>query len=141
MLAGWVVTAPQDLDPADHRRFFEECHKFLVGLYGKRNNIQSVVHKDEAQAHLHFIFIPVVEDTKRGGDNEKVCAKELLTKEHLRTFHPNLQKHLNDAGINARVHTGITAAQGGNSTVKQLKLNRKRDIERERDNQKGVFLR
>lgn len=120
-LCSWVVTAPADLPQEEHKQFFIECCKFLVNRYGMKNVVQAKVHRDEATPHLHFCFIPALADKKHGG--EKVCANDILTKNELRKFHPDLQKHLNAAGINAKVHTGVTAAQGGNRTIQQLKLN------------------
>lgn len=119
-LAAWVVTAPQDLQVTQERLFFETTCAFLNERYGEANAIQAIVHKDEGgQPHLHYCFIPVVEDCKHGG--EKVCAKEVLTRAELRNFHPALQKYLHDAGIECTVHSGITQEIGGNLTVEQLK--------------------
>lgn len=120
VLAGWVVTAPQDLEKEKLKAFFEETHNFLAERYGKENVIQSIIHADEAgQPHLHFCFIPVVPDKKHGG--EKICADKVLTRAELRNFHPALQKHLDEHGIDAKVVTGVTKAQGGNRTVKEMK--------------------
>ena len=48
----------------------------------------------------------------------------MLTRKDLVTFHPDLQKYLDKQGIDAKVHTGITKKNGGNMTVKQLKMQR-----------------
>ena len=56
---------------------------------------------------------------------EKVSARELLDKKELQSFHPDLQKYLRSKGITAKVHSGVTKAQGGNMTVEQLKAQRK----------------
>lgn len=128
-LAGWVVTAPRDLPAGQHRAFFRESYNFLENRYGRDNTVLAVVHQDESGApHLHYNFIPAVPDRKHGG--EKICANDVLNPRELRDFHPALQKHLRDAGINAKVHTGVTG--GMNRTVKELKQEReyKRDIER-----------
>ena len=128
-LAGWVVTAPQDLPLEQHKAFFEKTHEFLSNRYGAENTVQSIVHQDESgQPHLHYCFIPATADHRHGG--EKICANDVLTRKELRDFHPSLQKSLRDAGINARVHTGVTG--GMNRTVSELKQEReyKRDIER-----------
>ena len=42
--------------------------------------------------HMHFAFVPVTEDKKRGG--EKVSAKEVITKNDLKTFHTDLERYL-----------------------------------------------
>ena len=120
-LAGWICTAPRDLPAEQHRAFFDETYRFLENRYGKENTVLAVVHQDESgQPHLHFDFIPAVDDLKHGG--QKICANDVLNRAELRDFHPAWEKHLKDAGINAGVLNGATAA--GNRTVKQLKQER-----------------
>lgn len=123
VMAGWVVTAPKDLPASEHDIFFGETFNFLNERYGENNCVQAVVHADESgQPHLHYCFIPVLPDLKHGG--EKICAHDLLNRSELRNFHPDLQKHLLQHGIDARIQTGITAAQGRNKTVHELKTER-----------------
>lgn len=122
-MVGWVITAPRDLAKGDEDNFFKECYKFLENRYGEKNVVSAVVHKDEdGQPHLHYCFMPVVPDKKHGG--EKLCVNEVLTPRELTNFHPALQKHLRENGINANVMTGITKAQGGNRTVREMKNER-----------------
>ena len=89
--------------------------------------------------HLHFNFIPVVEDKNpRHVQTEKICANDRLNKRELQRFHTDLQKYLEVDGIKAKVLTGKTKAQGRNYTVEELKekyetqkeLERLREIER-----------
>ena len=70
------------------RLFFERTYRFLCDRYGEQNVISAYVHKDEKTPHMHFAFVPVTEDKKRGG--EKVSAKEVITKNDLKTFHTDL---------------------------------------------------
>lgn len=128
-MVGWVVTAPKDLAQEDEANFFLECYRFMENRYGAKNVVSAVVHKDETTPHLHFCFMPVKPDAKHCG--EKLCCKELLNQKEMSDFHPALQKHLNDKGIKANVLTGITKAQGGNRTVKEMK--RERDRQRARE--------
>jgi hypothetical protein len=100
-LIGWVVTVPRNLLNEEQILFFKETYLFLENRYGQENTVLAIVHLDENRPHLHFLFIPAVVDLKRGG--EKICANELMTREELRNFHPALQKHMNDVGINARI--------------------------------------
>lgn len=124
-MVGWVITAPQDLPKSEEDIFFAECYRFLEQRYGDKNVVSAVVHKDEVgQSHLHFCFIPAVPDPKRGG--EKLCVNEVLTPREMSNFHPALQKHLKDNGIDAKVMTGVTKAQGGNRTVHQMKQEREK---------------
>ena len=58
VMVGWIVTAPQDLDPARYDDFFCASYDFLENRYGKENVVQAIVHDDEGgQPHLHFCFI------------------------------------------------------------------------------------
>ena len=137
-LCGWIITLPRDLPPEYQEPFFRESNAFLNEIYGKQNCISSYVHMDEAgQSHIHYTFVPVVPDKKRGG--EKISAKELITRDHLRKFHPSLQKYLNEKGIPARLMNGATAAAGGNRTVRELKRERA-EREHTREIERGVFL-
>lgn len=151
--AQWVITAPQDLAEDQEERFFQETYNYLNSLYHEENCIQCVIHRDEGvknkdgqiiagRAHLHYIFLPVVENkkymqpnkkgniTKKNTFHEKLCADELINKKHLKDFHPNYQKWLEQAGIKATVHSGITG--GKSRTVEQLK-HETRELERQKE--------
>lgn len=128
VMAGWVITAPKDLPEDEHESFFLSSFNFLSNRYGEENIIQATVHQDESgQPHLHFLFIPVAPDKKRNG--EKICANDVLNRKELRNFHPDLQRHLKNNGIDAKVMTGITKAQGGNRTVSEMKRDRDLSIQ------------
>lgn len=48
----------------------------------------------------------------------------------LRNFHPDLQRYLNEHGLeDACVMTGVTRAQGGNRTVAELKAEREQEYD------------
>ena len=120
VMAGWIVTAPKDLPMSEMEKFFNVTYEFLSERYGEKNCVQAVVHNDEGgQPHIHFLFIPAAADKKHGG--EKICANDVLNKAELRNFHSALQKYLLDHGVQANILTGITKAQGGNRTVRELK--------------------
>lgn len=95
VMVDWVVTAPKDLPVSDQEKFFCETYEFLNERYGKENVISSYVHMDETTPHMHYAFVPVVEDKKRGG--YKLSAKEAVTREDLRSFHGDLSQHLEKA--------------------------------------------
>lgn len=131
-MAGWVVTAPKELAREDEKAFFEAVYQFLEKRYGKENVVSAVVHGDEGgQPHLHFCFIPAVPDKKHGG--EKICANDVLNRKELNDFHPALQKYLRENGIDAKVMTGVTRAQGGNRTVRQMKREREKIYQQNRE--------
>lgn len=134
VMAGWIVTAPKELPQNMHPNFFQSTYNFLADRYGENNVIQAVVHGDESgQPHLHFCFIPVVPDKKHGG--EKICANDVLNKQELRNFHPDLQRFLKKNGIDANISSGITRERGGNRTVNELK--RGRTVEFDRNIERG----
>lgn len=151
--AQWVITAPMDLPIDQEERFFQETYNYLNHLYGAENCIQCVVHYDEGvkgsdgqiiegRPHLHYVFLPVVANkkymkpnkkgniTKKNTFREKMCADELINKKHLKEFHPAYQNWLEQAGITATVHSGITG--GKSRTVEQLK-HETREIERQKE--------
>jgi len=117
VMCDWVVTLPKNLGN-DERRFFEETVKFLSERYGRQNVISAYVHRDETQPHLHFAFVPVTVDKKKG--IEKVSAKEVLTRAELQRFHTDLDNYL--ASVFGR-STGVLndATKEGNKSIADLK--------------------
>ena len=118
VMCDWVITAPESLTPEELPLFFDECYKFLNARYGKENVISSPVHMDETSPHIHYNFVPVVTDKKKG--IPKLSAKECITRKNLNTFHPDLTKHMTAVfGRDIGILNGATV--GGNKTIKQLK--------------------
>lgn len=121
VMVDWVVTLPQSLNGKgfdDEERFFKEAYKFLNDRYGKENVISAYVHMDETTPHMHYAFIPVVEDKKNGG--YKLSAKEAITRKDLQTFHKDLSNHMErvfgrDIGILNE------ATKEGNKSIEELK--------------------
>lgn len=121
VLCDWVVTAPKDFiekHSGDERLFFEHTYKFLEKKYGAENVISAYVHMDESTPHMHFAFIPVVPDTKRGG--LKVSAKECITLSDLQHFHEELNQHL-DESLGYRVNILNGSTRNGNKSIAELK--------------------
>ena len=127
ILCDWVVTLPVEdekfkrLKPEKQetitKDFFQASYNFLESRYGHENVVSAYVHMDEKTPHLHFAFIPVTEDRKKGGF--KVSAKEVLSRSDLKSFHTDLQKALRDRGIPLDVLNGAT--KDGNKTVAEMK--------------------
>lgn len=121
-VADWIVTLPKELEdrPADdQRQFFEATKRFLDKQYGEENNISANVHMDETTPHMHYAFIPVVYDNKK--EREKVSAKIVLNRNHLQSFHDDLDKHLK-AEIPQIYERGVVNGQTvGVETVQELK--------------------
>lgn len=116
------MTLPRDCPPEQERAFFNESYKYLCSTLpmGERCVFQAQVHKDEGgQPHLHVMYVPAVPDQKHEGYDYRLCADALTKRGALKTFHPNYQKWLDDAGIKATVSSGITG--GKNISVSELK--------------------
>lgn len=62
--------------------------------------------------------------TEKDVHYEKVSAREVINKKELITIHSDMQSYLDELGIDAKVHTGVTKKKGGNMTVAQLKQQR-----------------
>lgn len=118
-----IITAPKDLDSNQYKEFFNQCFEFLNHKFGSENCFNCVVHMDEETPHLHYLFIPAVEDKKMHKEsNQKIAAKSVMCKSMLRSFHPELNEWLHEHNIDANVMNGAT--KGGNRTVRQLKEER-----------------
>jgi len=119
VMCDWVVTLPEKIKTEEEQeKFFQETYNFLENEYGKENVISSYVHLDETTPHMHFAFIPVVTDKKRG--DLKVSAKELITRKHLQEFHIKLENYMEKVfGRDIGILNDATRA--GNKSVNELK--------------------
>lgn len=130
VMCDWVVTLPKEIrsmrtdihmtpnQDLVSKLFFERSYEFLANRYGEKNVISAYVHRDETSDHMHFAFVPVTEDKKRGG--EKLSAKEVITRADLRTFHEDLERHLDSFHD---WHFGVIneATKEGNKAIAELK--------------------
>ena len=110
------VQCPEDCPPEQHEKFFQETLNFISSRLpmGERCILTAEVHRDErkysengillSKDHLHVMYVPAVPDNKHDGYDWRLCADELTKRKDLKSFHPDLQKHLNECGINATVH-------------------------------------
>ena len=109
------------------KEYFRLCYDFLEERYGKENVISAYVHKDETTDHMHFIFLPVVEDKKwneKHPDKEprqKVCAKERINKTELNMFHRVLQEYLDEHSEKDLYPVLNGTTIGGSRTIAELK--------------------
>ncbi len=134
-MCDWVITLPKDYN-GNEREFFIHTTDFLNNRYGENNCVGAFVHMDEKQPHLHYSFIPVSDDRNpQHEQQEKVCAKEVLTRNDLTTFHDDLQKYLRDRMPDREINiiSGITKEQGRNMTVQEIKLNAKAERLKEKE--------
>lgn len=118
VMCSWVLTAPKDLPEAEHKDFFKESYDFMAKRYGEENVISAYVHFDETTPHIHFTFVPVTVDKKKGG--YKVSAKEVVNRKDLQMFHQDLSDHLKKAlGHSVAILNDVT--KNGNKTIAELK--------------------
>lgn len=129
VLCDWVVTLPKykpfrtdiHITPnkeAVERLFFERVYQFLCNRYGEKNVVSAFVHRDETTPHIHFAFLPITADKKHGG--EKLSAKEVITRQDLKTFHRDLERHLGQFR-DWEFEILNEATKDGNKTVAELK--------------------
>ncbi|MFR2271013.1 MAG: MobV family relaxase, partial [Clostridium sp.] len=117
VMCSWVITAPKDLDLKQQKKFFIESYKFLESRYGADNVISVYVHLDEVTPHMHFSFVPVIYDAKK--DVLKVSAKQKISKSDLKSFHGDLQNHLDKVAIKCNILNEAT--RNGNKSIEELK--------------------
>ncbi|MBQ5559019.1 MAG: plasmid recombination protein [Lachnospiraceae bacterium] len=88
-----VVVQYPDNCPIDERTFFTCAVNILADKFGKENFVSAYVHNDEpGKSHLHFKFVPTVKlDKPKHGFTEKLCAKEVVNREMLKTFHQDIE--------------------------------------------------
>lgn len=116
-MCDWIITLPKGMEP-EEREFFDAVLKFLIGKYKKENVISAYVHKDENQPHMHFAFVPVAMDKKK--NIEKLCSKEIVSRDDMFAFHEELDNYLTDVfGYITGVRNGATVE--GNKSIDELK--------------------
>ena len=120
IMCSWIITVPKGLDESEHKQFFKEAYDFLCKKYNEKNVISAYVHMDETTPHLHYAFVPVVVDRKKG--HEKVSAKEALgwSEKGLQKFHHELSRHMEKVfGRDIGILNGAT--KEGNKEISELK--------------------
>lgn len=135
IMCSWVVSKPKGLEEEHTDRFFKATYEFLENRYGKENVISAYVHLDETTPHIHFAFVPVVEDRKKGGF--KLSAKEKVNRKDLQTFHVDLSKHC-EAVFGRDIGVLNEATREGNRSIDELKkgsaVKKLKDIENQAEN-------
>ena len=105
---GVVITLPAELhssDLATQNQFFNYCTDFIKQKFGEKNTIYATIHHDETTPHVHIGFVPVTHIERkyrskaRKGETytqERVSAKEVVTKSMLNTFHSELDNYITE---------------------------------------------
>lgn len=98
-----IITAPKTLPSEEYKAFFRSAYDFLVKDFGEENVISAQVHRDEATDHMHTKLVPL------WGDPPRLSAKNIITRQYLKQFHPRLQKHIEaDLGHPVDIINGAT---------------------------------
>ncbi len=114
-------------DDEQTKEFFRLCYEFLKNRYGEENVISAYVHMDETTPHMHFLFLPIIEDTKWNEKHpdkpprKKICAKQLMNKTELNMFHRVLQEYLDEHSEKDLYPMLNGTTIGGNRTIAEMK--------------------
>ncbi len=127
-----VVTLPKDEPAENEKEFFQATYDSLVKQFGRKNNIVGAwVHLDEAQPHLHFAFLPIVDKTMKSRPEvtEGISQSAFFpTKSALRQMHETLQRDISEKlGHRVAILNGVT--QGKNKSISQLKAESREYLE------------
>lgn len=130
-----VVTLPADEPLENARKFFEASYRSLCKQFQRKNNIVGAwVHMDEAQPHMHFAFLPIVEKTMKKNPEVKegISQKAYFpSKSSLQQMHKITEKDVSQAlGHRVAILNEATKTQGGNKSISQLKTESKKVMEK-----------
>lgn len=122
-----LKTVYKEYSAEEERDFFKTVYNFLEGKFGANNVISAYVHKDETTPHMHFAFVPVVDDEKWNqkhpeNPRQKLSAKECVTLGLLRSLHTEMQEVLDNKFGKEFFPVLNGATINGNFTVTELKL-------------------
>ena len=111
VMMDWVITAPEDLPKDREQDFFRAFLGFLRDRYGAENVPGVFVHLDEHRPHGHAPLIPVLDGRLR--------ASQMVDRADLRTFHDDLQRHM-DATLGIHVSVLLGDEQQGEKQLSRL---------------------
>ncbi len=106
-LCSVIVHYPKDCE-MDENQFFKTMNDVLTKRFG--NCMGSIVHYDEnnkitgIKPHLHFLFMPTVKcKNKKNEDIVKLCAKDVVNREMLQSFHSDIENDFKELGYNIKL--------------------------------------
>lgn len=127
---GVVITLPAELkseDLATQNRFFNYCTDFIKEKFGEKNVVYATIHHDETTPHVHIGFVPTIKKERkfRSKDKkgetytqERVSAKEVVTKSMLNSFHTELDQYITE-----KLGQKVSILTGELKTRKNLSIN------------------
>ena len=85
--------------PEKVKNFFDDSFEFLENLVGKENIVYAEVHYDEDTPHMHFYFLPIVNEVKRKvfetDNNGNLIKHEVIGKDGNKKLLPIQKKDAN----------------------------------------------
>lgn len=89
--------------PEKVKEFFNDSYNFLENLVGKDNVVYAQIHYDEDTPHLHFYFMPIVNEVKRKvfetDTNGNIIYREGIDKKGNKKMYPVQKKDKNGKNI------------------------------------------
>ena len=83
--------------------YFDESYRFMSNIVGKENVVYAGVHFDEDTPHIHFYFLPIVNQVKRKvfetDENGKRITKQIYTKDNTIKNVPVQKKDANGKSV------------------------------------------
>ena len=89
--------------PEKVKDFFKDSYNFLEELVGKDNIVYAEVHYDEDTPHMHFYFMPIVDEVRRKvfetDSNGNIIYREGIDKKGNKKMYPVQKKDENGKNI------------------------------------------
>ena len=83
--------------------YFDESYRFMSNIVGKENVVYAGVHFDEDTPHMHFYFLPIVNQVKRKvfetDENGKRITKQIYAKDNTIKNIPVQKKDANGKSV------------------------------------------
>lgn len=121
VLADWVIGASAEffdgMGKEDIKKYFSYCVNWFVKKIGEGRVINAVVHMDEQTPHLHFSYVPIIENKEKGG--YKLSCKDLHSRQFLRAVQNELPKQLQYMGF--EIERGIEGSKAKHITPQKYK--------------------
>ena len=96
------IKSKEDI-PEPVLEYFNESYRFLSNIVGKENVVYAGVHFDEDTPHMHFYFLPIVNQVKRKvfetDENGKRITKQIYAKDNTIKNIPVQKKDANGKSV------------------------------------------
>ena len=96
------IKSAEDI-PEKVKDFFDNSYKFLEDLVGKDNIVYAEIHYDEDTPHLHFYFMPIVNEVQRKvfetDSNGNIIYRKGIDKKGNEKMYPTQKKDANGKNV------------------------------------------